>query len=161
MRDRLAAGRRVLAPLTQVRILVPQPSNHKGLWYYIIALFSRLLKNVLFMTPYEMAKMIHKDLSSIAPKLSAALNRALTDIGEGSVLVGLGQGTHEDDHISFQEIETINVRGNDPANILAVISGVIWKLEEHTTWKVLVDKRPNTDPDTLELLYTIFRSKKI
>ena len=25
LRDRLAAGRRVLAPLTQVRILVPQP----------------------------------------------------------------------------------------------------------------------------------------
>ena len=30
--DRLAAGRRVLAPLTQVRILVPQPilSNNNG-----------------------------------------------------------------------------------------------------------------------------------
>ena len=113
------------------------------------------------MTPYEMAKMIHKELSPIAPKLSAALNRALIDIGEGSVLVGLGQGTHEDDQISFQEIETIDVRNNDPANILAVISGVVWKLEEQTSWKVLIDKRPNTDPDSLELLYTIFRSKKI
>ena len=28
MRDRLAAGRRVLAPLTQVRILVPQPKTN-------------------------------------------------------------------------------------------------------------------------------------
>jgi hypothetical protein len=28
LRDRLAAGRRVLAPLTQVRILVPQPKNN-------------------------------------------------------------------------------------------------------------------------------------
>lgn len=27
LRDRLVAGRRVLAPLTQVRILVPQPKN--------------------------------------------------------------------------------------------------------------------------------------
>ncbi len=113
------------------------------------------------MTPYDLAKMIHKELSPIAPKLSAALNRALIDIGEGSVLVGLGQGTHEDDHISFQEIETINVRGNDAANILTVISGVMWQLEEHSSWKVLIDKRPNTDPDTLELLYTIFRSKKL
>ena len=113
------------------------------------------------MTPYEMAKMIHKELSPIAPKLSAALNRALIDIGEGSVLVGLGHGTHEDDKISFQEIETINVRRNDPANILSVISGVIWKLEEQTSWKVLIDRRPSADPDTLELLYTIFRSKKI
>ena len=113
------------------------------------------------MTPYEMAKMIHKDLSPIAPKLSAALNRALIDIGEGSALVGLGPGTHEDDQISFQEMESINVWGNNPANILTVISGVIWKLEEQTSWKVLIDKKPNADPDTLELLYTIFRSKKI
>ena len=111
------------------------------------------------MTPYELAKMIHKDLSPIAPKLSAALNRALIDIGEGSTLVGLGLGTHEDDHVSFQEMETINVRGDDPANILTVISGVIWKLEEQSSWKVLIDKRPSADPDTLELLYTIFRSK--
>ena len=113
------------------------------------------------MTPYELTKMIHKDLSPIAPKLSAALNRALIDIGEGSALVGLGPGTHEDDQISFQEIETINARGDDPANILAIISGIIWKLEEQTSWKVLIDRKPSTDPDTLELLYTIFRSKKI
>jgi len=30
-------------------------------------------------------------------------------------------------------------------------------LEEQTSWKVLIDKRPSADPDTLELLYTIFR----
>ena len=113
------------------------------------------------MTPYEMAKMIHKDLSPFAPKLSAALNRALIDIGEGSVLVGLGKGTHEDDNVSFHEAEQINVRGNDPANILSIISGVISKLEEHTPWKVLIDKKPGSAPNILELLYTIFRSKKI
>lgn len=112
------------------------------------------------MTPYEVAKMIHKDLSPFAPKLSAALNRALIEIGEGSVLVGLGQGTHEDDHISFQEIEQINTQGNDPANILSIISGVISKVEEHSSWNVLLDKKPASEPNRLELLYTIFRSKK-
>jgi len=113
------------------------------------------------MNPYEMSKMIHKELSPIAPKLSAALNRALTDIGEGSVLVGLGEGTHENDHVSFQETEQIHTQGNDSVNILSIISGVIWKLEEQTSWKVLIDKKPTTDPNTLELLYTIFRSKKM
>ena len=29
------------------------------------------------MTPYEMAKTLHRELSSFAPRLSAALNRAL------------------------------------------------------------------------------------
>jgi hypothetical protein len=112
------------------------------------------------MTPYEVAKMIHKDLSPFAPKLSAALNRALIDIGEGSVLVGLGQGTHENDHVSFQEVEQINTQGNDPANILSIISGVISKVEEHTLWNVSIDRKPVSEPNRLELLYTIFRSKK-
>ena len=112
------------------------------------------------MTPYEVTKMVHKDLSPFAPKLSAALNRALTDIGEGSVLVGLGQGTHEDDHVSFQEVEQINTEKNDPVNILAIIAGVISKVEAHTSWSVLIDKKPASEPNRLELLYTIFRSKK-
>ena len=112
------------------------------------------------MTPYEVAKMIHKDLSPFAPKLSAALNRALIEIGEGSVLVGLGQGTHENDDVSFQEAEQIDIQRNDPANILAIIAGVISKVEEHTSWNVLIDKKPASEPNRLELLYTIFRSKK-
>ena len=113
------------------------------------------------MTPYDVAKMVHKELSPIAPKLSAALNRALIDIGEGSVLVGLGEGTHKDDEVSFQEMEAVNTQGNDPANILSVISAVISRLEDHTSWKVLIDKKPSSDASRLELLYTIFRSKKI
>ena len=111
------------------------------------------------MTPYEMAKIVHRELSPVAPKLSAALNRALIDIGEGSVLVGLGKGMHEDDFVSFQEFEHIDVQGNDPANILAKIAGVIGKLEEHSSWKVLIDRKSGSGPHTLELLYTIYRSK--
>ena len=112
------------------------------------------------MTPYELAKMLHRDLSPLAPKLSAALNRALIDIGEGSMLVGLGQGTHQDDHVSFQEAERINVRQNDAGNILQKITRMIAKLEEHTSWKVLIDKKPSSDPHAMDLLYTIFRTKK-
>lgn len=113
------------------------------------------------MTPYELAKMIHRELSSVAPKLSAALNRALIDIGKGSALIGLGQGMHEDDLVSFQEVEQINVLGNDSANILAIISGVLSKLEDHSSWKVLIDKKSSSDPNTLELLYTVYRSKTL
>ena len=47
LRDRLAAGRRVLAPLTKVRILVPQPNNNKGLWEALITplLFNGVLSH--------------------------------------------------------------------------------------------------------------------
>ena len=40
------------------------------------------------MTPYELSRELHRDLSPIAPRLATALNRALVDIGEGSVSGG-------------------------------------------------------------------------
>ncbi len=112
------------------------------------------------MPPYELAKLIHVELSPVAPKLSAAVNRALIDIGEGSKLVGLGPGMNENDNVSFQEHEEIRVRGNDAEAILARIAEMTWKLEEHSSWKVLVDRKPQKGKNTLELLYTLFRLKE-
>ena len=112
------------------------------------------------MTPYDLAKTIHKELSPFAPRLSAALNRALLDIGEGSVLVGLGPGTHENDAATFQENERISTRGNDPANIISKIMRVLSVLENNSSWNVLIDKKPRSKGDAIELMYTIYREKK-
>ena len=105
------------------------------------------------MTNYELAKQIYRDLSPIAPKLSAALNRALIDIGEGSSLVGLGKGMHKDDVVSFQETEIINIKGTEQANIFAKITEVLSMLERHTSWKVTIDKRPGSNKNNIELLF--------
>jgi hypothetical protein len=113
------------------------------------------------MTNYELAKQIYRDLSPIAPKLSAALNRALVDIGEGSVLYGLEKGMHKDDAISFQETEIINLKGTDQVNIIAKITEVLWNLEGHTSWRVTIDKKPGPNKKNIELLYTLIRSKEI
>jgi hypothetical protein len=112
------------------------------------------------MTPYELAKLIHIELSPIAPRLSAAINRALVDIGEGSALVGLGPGTHENDNVSFQESETINGRAGETEGALAKIHEIMWKLEEHSSWKVIIDKKPGHRDKPLELLYTLVRIKE-
>ncbi len=111
------------------------------------------------MTPYELAKLIHMELSPIAPRLSAAINRALVDIGEGSVLVGLGLGTNENDDVSFQETETINAMAGESESTLAKIHEIRWKLEEHSSWKVVIDKKPGNRDKPLELLYTLIRTK--
>jgi hypothetical protein len=111
------------------------------------------------MTPYELSKLIHRELSSIAPRLSAAINRALVDIGEGSVLVGLGPGTNENDNVSFQESETINTSGSEAEGALAKIQEMMWTLEEHSSWKVIIDKKPGKRGRPLELLYTLVRFK--
>ncbi|BBO70718.1 hypothetical protein DSCA_46480 [Desulfosarcina alkanivorans] len=111
------------------------------------------------MTPYELAKLIHMELSPVAPRLSAAINRALVDIGEGSVLVGLGPGTNENDDVSFQESESINARAGETDGVLAKIHEMMWKLEEHSSWKVIIDKKPGYRSNRLELLYTLIRTK--
>ena len=111
------------------------------------------------MTPYELSKLIHMELSPIAPKLSAAINRALVDIGEGTVLVGLGPGTNENDQVSFQESEAIKPQGGNADGFLAKIHEMMWKLEEHSSWKVIVDKKPGKQGKPLELLYTLVRLK--
>ena len=111
------------------------------------------------MTPYELAKLIHVQLSPIAPKLSAAINRALVDIGEGSALVGLGPGTHENDNVSFQESETIIAAGGETQGVLAKIHEMMWTLEEHSSWKVIIDKKPGPPGKSIELLYTLVRTK--
>ncbi|MFO7714701.1 hypothetical protein [Desulfosarcina sp.] len=111
------------------------------------------------MTPYELSKLIHKELSPIAPKLSAAINRALVDIGEGSVLVGLGPGTDANDNASFQESETIDGMSGEAESALAKIHAMMGKLEELSSWKVIVDKKPGRQGNPLELLYTLVRIK--
>ncbi len=110
------------------------------------------------MTPYELAKLIHVELSPIAPRLSAAINRALVDIGEGSVLVGLGPGTHQNDPVSFQESETIAAAAADADGVLARIRGAMGTLEAHSAWKVIIDKKPGRRGGPLELLYTLVRT---
>lgn len=111
------------------------------------------------MTPYELSRTLHRELSDIAPRLSAGLNRALVDIGEGSLLVGLGPGTHRDDRITFQETETIDTRREEPSSVLARILEVTALLENHSSWTLLVDKK-SSGKDQLELVYTFVRESK-
>ena len=109
------------------------------------------------MTPYELAKLIHVELSPIAPRLSAAINRALVDIGEGSMLVGLGPGTNQNEPVSFQESETIDGAAADVDGALAKIQAAMGMLEAHSSWNVIIDKKPGRRGDPLELLYTLVR----
>ena len=114
------------------------------------------------MTPYELAKLLHRELSPVAPRLSAALNRALTDIGEGSMLVGLGPGSHVNDDVSFQETERFQLSDPGAAHrILAEINAALGKLENNSAWQVLIDKKPSPASIQMELLYTIFRHKSL
>ncbi len=111
------------------------------------------------MTRAELANMMYKDLSPTVPRLAIALNRALLDIGEGSTLVGLGPGTHENDHVSFQERESVCIENKDTADILTLVTSVLWKLEENSSWKVIVDRKISENRKEMDLLYTIFRMK--
>ena len=111
------------------------------------------------MTPYELAKWVHQELSPLVPKLAAAVNRALIEIGEGSQLVSLGPGTHTDDTVSIEESESIELQGNAPFHILAKIRDVTSKVEEYSAWKVIIDTQTSKGKSKLDLRYTLIRSK--
>jgi len=108
------------------------------------------------MTPYELSRELHRDLSPIAPRLATALNRALVDLGEGSRLV-LPQGMSAAAPATFDERESIALQGVEPAAILARITQALALLENHSSWRVIVDKGTGQHPDRLELSYTLFR----
>ena len=105
------------------------------------------------MTPTELATALHRELSPVAPRLSAALNRALMDVGEGSMLVLPGEAAD----VSFQEIET--VPANEGADILATIFATLPLLEQHSKWRVAVDRKRGGEAGRLELVYTLYRVK--
>ena len=112
------------------------------------------------MTPYELAASLYREISPVAPKLAAALNKALLEIGEGSMLVGLTPGMSAGDDITFSERETLKVGKEAAVGALARITQALQLLEGHSRWQVLIDRKGNAAPGELDLMYTLFRPKK-
>lgn len=109
------------------------------------------------MTPYELAASLYREISPVAPKLASALNRALLEIGEGSVLVGLSPGMHAGDDVTFSERETLQVGKEAAAGVLARITQALQLLEGHSSWQVLIDRKGDAQAGQLDLMYTLFR----
>lgn len=112
------------------------------------------------MTPYELARELHRELAPLTPRLAAALNRALLDLGEGSLLVGLPSGMSAEDDAAFDVSESIDLQGADTALVLSRITQALVLLENHSSWRVIVDKGASRQPDRLELHYTLFRQAR-
>ena len=113
------------------------------------------------MTPYELARELHRELAPVAPRLAAALNRALVDLGEGSLLVGLPHGMGAGDDVSFDAQESVDLQGAEPAAVLVRITQALAMLENHSSWRVVVDKGIGSAPGRLELRYTLFREAPV
>ena len=113
------------------------------------------------MTPYELSRELHRELAPVAPRLAAALNRALVDLGEGSMLVGLPDGMSAEDDAAFDERESIALQGAEAAHVLTRITQALVLLENHSSWRVIVDKGTAPQPGRLELRYTLFRQARV
>jgi hypothetical protein len=112
------------------------------------------------MTPYELAASLYREIAPIAPKLAAALNRALLEIGEGSILVGLTPGMSAGDDVTFSEREILRVDKETAAGVLARITQALQLLEGHSSWQVLIDRKGDAPPGELDLMYTLCRPQK-
>ena len=54
-------------------------------------------------------------------------------------------------------VRALPCRGAEPAAILARITQALVLLENHSSWRVIVDKGAGGQSGHLELLYTLFR----
>ena len=107
------------------------------------------------MTPYELARTLHRKLAPVAPRLAAALNRALVDIGGDGLIVPVTANRGGGQPATLEERERIDLAGRDGAAVLAHIQQALQLLENHSAWQVVVDAKPT--PGHLDLRYTLFR----
>jgi len=113
------------------------------------------------MTPFELVNTIHKEISIYAPKLSAAINKALLYYGDGSSLVGVGHGRNENDEISINDHESIIVKADESPLIMLKVMHVADLMESHSAWKLIVDVKPADRNGRMELRYTLIRNKSL
>jgi hypothetical protein len=106
------------------------------------------------MTPSDLARMVHQELSPLLPELSAELNHNLLEVGEGSIILS-GQSPKAIE--PYQKAETIRVQPEQTALVLAKVSNIIEKLETHSNWRIVVERKKSHQPGILELMYTFYR----
>ncbi|MEZ4526411.1 MAG: hypothetical protein R2941_10880 [Desulfobacterales bacterium] len=111
------------------------------------------------MTPFELVSTIDKEISAYTPKLSAAINKALLFHGEGSSLILPGSGKEE--ALSFEESERIKVKKDESELVMMKIMDAATLLEQHSSWRVIVDTRPADKDGNMEFRYTLFREKRM
>jgi hypothetical protein len=109
------------------------------------------------MTPFEIATALYRELSPVAPRLAAALNRALIDIGEGSALIL----PHDAGPTTLHEQEQISVKEGERSAVFSRIICALQILEEHSRWRVIIDKKPGRGAGILELSYTLYRENLV
>ncbi len=113
------------------------------------------------MTPFELVNTIQKEISTHAPKLSAAINKALLYYGDGSALVGVSPGGHEDDEISIEESESIAVKPGESPLVMWKVMQAADLMEAHSKWRLIVDLKPAKGERRMDLRYTLIRNKAL
>jgi len=111
------------------------------------------------MKAQDVIKTIHRDVVGFAPKFVGIANRALVDIGEGSKLVGLGKGTHENDVVTIQETEVISAEAMDPYEAIFRITQAIELIQSSSGWEVIIEQKIATDKKSIVFKYFFTRDK--
>ncbi|MEE4356990.1 MAG: hypothetical protein V2I97_11000 [Desulfococcaceae bacterium] len=112
------------------------------------------------MTPFELMNTIDKEIKAYTPKLSAAVNKALLYHGEGSSLILPGSSRGENEDLSFEESEKIGVKKGEPDLIIAKLMDAASLMEQHSSWRLIVDTRKPDKEGNMEFRYTLYREKR-
>ncbi|MFP4305765.1 MAG: hypothetical protein ACLFRG_01195 [Desulfococcaceae bacterium] len=107
------------------------------------------------MSPFELLGAINQELDGQAPKLSAAVNKALMYHGEGRIITDASG--NPDPGMTIEEKETVRAEADGSHRLMLALVEATRLLEMNSRWRLIVDvKSPGKDGRT-ELRYSLIR----
>jgi len=107
------------------------------------------------MSPFELLGAINQELDGQAPKLSAAVNKALMYHGDGRVITDASGNL--DPSMTIEEEETVRTEIDGSHRLMLALVEVTRLLEMNSRWRLIVDTKSPGKGGRMELRYSLVR----
>ena len=107
------------------------------------------------MSPFELVNAIDKELDGLAPRLAAAVNKALMYHGEGRIVTSASGDPNA--ALTIEESEMIRSDPDISHKMMLSLMEVSRLLEMNSRWRLIVDTKSPGKGDRTELRYTLVR----
>lgn len=111
------------------------------------------------MSPFELVNTINKELDGMAPRLSAAVNKALMYHGEGRIVTSVSGDP--DAALTIEESETFRSDPDGAHKIMLSLMEISRLMEMNSRWRLIVDTKSPGKGDRMEIRYTLVRDPEL
>lgn len=111
------------------------------------------------MSPFELMSAINEQLDGRAPRLSAAINKAVMYHGDGRIIAD--PSGNPDAAMTLEEKETVRAEGDGAHGLMLALVEVSRLLEMNSRWRLIVDTKSPGGAERVELRYTLVRDANL